>query len=110
MGAAAIEQHAEIFAALGDPLRLKIVKKLVGGRAHSISQLTEGSSVTRQAITKHLRVLEEVGVVHSVREGRESLYRLDPKPIESLQKYLDVIANQWDAALGNLKAFVEKES
>ena len=63
--------------------------------------------MTRQAVTKHLRVLENVGVVHSVKAGRESRYELDAKPIESIREYLDVVAAQWDQALNNLKAFVE---
>jgi len=102
-----LEQHAPVFAALGDPIRLSLVSKLLGGKPHSISELTEGTRVTRQAITKHLRVLENVGVVHSVKQGRESLYELDAKPIESLREYLAVIATQWDEALASLKAFVE---
>lgn len=102
------ERQANIFAALGDPTRLSLVAKLIDGRAHSISTLTEGTKVTRQAITKHLTVLQNVGLVSSIREGRESLYELDPKPLESIQEYLEVIARQWDSALGDLKAFVEK--
>ena len=106
--AVALQKHADIFAALGDPIRLSLVSKLVGGEPHSISALTEGTKVTRQAVTKHLRVLEEVGVVHSVKEGRESLYELNPEPLASIQEYLDVIADQWDQTLKNLKAFVEE--
>ena len=102
-----IEQQAPIFAALGDPTRLSLVAKLIDGKPHSISTLTEGSKVTRQAITKHLTVLEDVGLVSKIKNGRESLYELDPKPLESLQEYLELIASQWDKALHNLKAFVE---
>lgn len=106
-GALKLKQHADMFSALGDPIRLSLVSKLVSGKQCSISELTEGTHVTRQAITKHLQVLENVGVVHSFKEGRQSLYELDTKPIESLQKYLTVIASQWDESLSNLKAFVE---
>jgi DNA-binding transcriptional ArsR family regulator len=102
-----IEQQAPIFAALGDPTRLSLVAKLIDGKPHSISTLTEGSKVTRQAITKHLTVLEDVGLVSKIKDGRESLYELDAKPLESLQEYLDVIASQWDRALHDLKKFVE---
>lgn len=101
------EQYAPVFAALGDPTRLSLVSKLLGGKPHSIAQLTEGTRVTRQAITKHLRVLEDVGVVHSVKRGRENLYALDPKPIEGLREYLSVVASQWERALADLKDFVE---
>ncbi|MGB6699774.1 MAG: metalloregulator ArsR/SmtB family transcription factor, partial [Methylocella sp.] len=68
-----------MFAALGDETRLSIVTKLCRGQPQSISQLTKGSKLTRQAITKHLRVLETAGVVHSVRSGRESLYEYEPE-------------------------------
>ena len=98
---------APVFAALGDETRLALVAKLCGGEPHSISQLTRGSRLTRQAITKHLRVLENVGIVHSVRSGRESLFEFDPKPIEEMKKYLDRVSELWDQALGRLKSFVE---
>jgi DNA-binding transcriptional ArsR family regulator len=101
------EQQANIFAALGDPNRLSLVAKLIDGKPHSISTLTSGSKITRQAITKHLTVLEGVGLVSKIKDGRESLYELDPKPLESLQKYLEVISAEWDRTLQNLKAFVE---
>ena len=99
--------HALIFAALGDETRLALVVRLSGGEPHSISQLTEGSRLTRQAITKHLRVLENVGIVHAVRAGRESLFELDPKPLEEMKQYLDLVSEQWDQALARLKSFVE---
>ena len=100
--------HAPIFAALGDETRLLLVAKLCGGQSRSIAQLTEGSKLTRQAITKHLRVLESAGIVHGMRRGRESLFALDPEPIEELKVYLDQVAEQWDQALARLKAFVEE--
>jgi DNA-binding transcriptional ArsR family regulator len=96
-----------VFAALGDETRLVLVMKLCGGQPHSISQLTEGSRLTRQAITKHLRVLERAGIVRSVRKGRESRFAFDPEPIEGMKDYLNFVSTQWDEALGRLKAFVE---
>src|ERR1700732_5313860 len=99
--------NAPVFAALGDPTRLALVAKLCRGRPYSISQLTEGSRLTRQAITKHLRVLEGVGIVRSFRAGRESIYKFDPQPIEELKQYLDLVSKQWADARGRLKAFVE---
>ncbi len=98
---------ASVFAALGDQTRLSLVAKLSRGRPSSISQLTAGSRLTRQAITKHLRVLERAGIVHSVRTGRESLFEFDPKRIEELKSYLDLVSQQWDQALARLKSFVE---
>jgi DNA-binding transcriptional ArsR family regulator len=105
--------HAEVFAALGDETRLALVARLSDGRPASISQLTEaqssgGSKLTRQAITKHLRVLERARLVHGVRTGRESLFELDPKPMQELREYLDLVSEQWDRALGRLKSFVEE--
>ncbi|MGC2526277.1 MAG: metalloregulator ArsR/SmtB family transcription factor [Candidatus Acidiferrum sp.] len=96
-----------IFAALGDETRLKLVARLSGGQPHSISQLTRGSKLTRQAITKHLRVLETAGIVHSLRAGRESQFQFDPQPLQEMKDYLDFVSRQWDQALSRLKAFVE---
>lgn len=99
--------HAPVFAALGDETRLSLVTKLSSGQSHSISQLTEGSGLTRQAITKHLRVLECAGIVHGVRAGRESRFEFDPEPIEEIKEYLDLVSAHWDQALARLKSFVE---
>jgi len=103
-----LQSHAPVFAALGDETRLALVVKLAHGEAHSISQLTEGSKLTRQAVTKHLRILERAGMVRCRRAGRESLFELDPKPIEELREYLEYVSGQWDQALARLKAFVEQ--
>lgn len=102
------KQQAHIFAALGDPTRLALVAKLVDGETHSISALSSGSKMTRQAVTKHLSVLEDVGLVSKTKEGRESLYVLDPKPLKTLQEYLEIISEHWDQTLQNLKSFVEE--
>lgn len=102
------EQYAPLFAALGDPTRLSLVAKLIDRKPHSISTLTEGNKITRQAITKHLTVLEDVGLVSKVKDGRESLYELNTKPMQSLQEFLDVISSEWDQALQNLKKLVEE--
>ena len=99
--------HAPVFAALGDETRLALVAKLTGGQPCSISQLTKGSKLSRQAITKHLRVLESVGIVHSVHAGRESLFEFDPTPIAQMREYLDFVSEQWDHALARLKSFIE---
>ena len=101
------QARAPVFAALGDETRLLLVARLCDGQPLSISQLTEGSKLTRQAITKHLRVLERADIVHSVRAGRETLYEFDPEPIEEMKKYLDLVSTQWDQALARLKSFVE---
>jgi DNA-binding transcriptional ArsR family regulator len=98
---------APVFAALGDETRLSLVVKLSTGQRFSISQLTKSSKLTRQAITKHLRILERVKVVRCVRSGRESLFEFDPEPIEEVKQYLDLVSEQWDEALARLKSFVE---
>lgn len=99
--------QAVLFAALADETRLALVAKLCAGEPASISQLTESSRITRQAITKHLCVLQRAGLVHSARAGRESLFELDPRPIAEMQDYLNRVSSEWDKALARLKAFVE---
>jgi DNA-binding transcriptional ArsR family regulator len=106
-GLAARRTNAPVFAALGDETRLTLVAKLCGGERRSISQLTEGSTVTRQAITKHLRVLESAGIVRSIRQGRESLFAFESRPIAGIKDYLDDVSAQWDRTLARLKSFVE---
>lgn len=95
-----------IFAALGDDTRLSLLQKLSDG-PRSISQLSEGTAITRQAVTKHLRVMESVGLVSCSRQGRESLFQVDPAPLHQAQDYLSLVSARWDDALGRLKAFVE---
>ena len=105
--AAALKSRASIFAALGDETRLSVLGRLARGEPQSISRLTEGTRLTRQAVTKHLRVLEGAGVVRSVRAGRESLFELEPKTLDGARDYLDLVSRQWDDALARLKALVE---
>ena len=107
--AARRQAHASVFAALGDETRLALLAKLSDGRRSSIAQLTEGTRITRQAITKHLRVLENAGIVNAVRHGRESLFELDPEPIAEVRQYLDQVSREWDQALSRLKSLVEPE-
>ena len=105
---AALKTRATVFAALGDETRLAVLSKLLSGEPQSISRLTEGTQLTRQAVSKHLRVLEDAGVVRSARAGRETLFELEAKSIDDARAYLDRIARQWDDALARLKTFVEK--
>lgn len=99
---------ATLFAALGDETRLTLVTTLSDGAPRSISQLTQGTRLTRQAITKHLKILEDAGVLRSVRIGREVQFAFNPEPIGELKAYLDLVSRQWDDALGRLKSFVEE--
>jgi len=96
-----------MFAALGDATRLRLIAALCAGGALSIAQLTAGTAITRQAVTKHLEVLADVGLVHDIRQGRERLWELQPSRIDEARRSLDTIAAQWDQALRRLKAFVE---
>ena len=97
---------ARLFAALGDETRLRLVSRLCNGPL-SITGLTGGFRVTRQAITKHLRVMEEAGLVRSRRRGRERVWRLDRRRLAVARRYLALISKQWDDALGRLREFVE---
>lgn len=99
--------RALVFAALGDDTRLFLIAKLCSGQPKSISELTEGSKVTRQAITKHLGVLQKAGIVHGLRAGRERRFEFDPEPMQELKQYLDTVVEEWDQALARLKSFVE---
>ncbi len=100
-------RNAPLFAALGDDTRLTLLMKLGDGPLLSITRLAEGSTLTRQAITKHLRILEDAGLVQGVRRGRENLFQLEPKSLTKARDSLDSIARQWDQALARLKSFVE---
>jgi DNA-binding transcriptional ArsR family regulator len=99
--------RAALFAALGDETRLALVGKLSKGSPQSISRLAQGLTLTRQAITKHLRVLEGAGIVQSVRAGRENLFEFRPEPLIEARSYLERVSGQWDQALARLKFFVE---
>jgi DNA-binding transcriptional ArsR family regulator len=105
---AARRVHASVFAALGDETRLALVCKLARGQPCSISQLTRGSKLTRQAISKHLRVLQRAGMVRSVRAGRENRFQFSMHPIVEIRQYLDFVSEQWDQALSRLQSFVER--
>lgn len=101
------ELLARVFAALGDPTRLKLIALLCAGGAFSIAQLTAGTAISRQGVTKHLHVLADAGVVRDVKVGRERLWQLEPARIEEAKRSLEIIGRQWETALGNLKRFVE---
>jgi len=102
-----VAEAVPVFAALADATRLSLIGRLSGEGPLSITRLSEGTGVTRQAITRHLYTLGEAGLVHHARRGRERVWELDLKRLEKAQRYLDQIAAQWDAAADRLKAFVE---
>jgi DNA-binding transcriptional ArsR family regulator len=102
-----LQQTAPVFAALGDPTRLRLVAALCAGGTLSIAELTAGTAVTRQAVTRHLETLADAGLVSDVRQGRERLWEFEPARIDEARRSLDAIAQQWDTALQRLKSLVE---
>ena len=103
----AAKRSAALFAALGDETRLRLVFRL-GEGPMSMAKLTAGAKITRQAIAKHLRVLEQARLVHGTRHGREKHWQLDGRRLNDARHYLDLISKEWDSALGRLREFVKK--
>lgn len=108
--AARLDHAAPVFAALGDPTRLRVVTRLCRSGPLSIAQLADGAEVSRQAITKHLSALEHAGLVRSDRAGRERIWEIRTQGLAEVRRYLDQIADQWGAALDRLRLDVERES
>ncbi|GAB3792235.1 ArsR/SmtB family transcription factor [Dyella agri] len=104
---AAWQKSAPVFAALGDPTRLRLLATLCAGGALSIAQLTAGTAITRQAVTKHLQMLAGAGLVRDSWQGRQRLWELEPSRLDEARRALDAIAAQWDQALARLKRHVE---
>ena len=98
---------AQLFAALGDETRLGLIARLCADGPLSITELTASSGVTRQGITKHLRVMERSGLARCTRKGRESVWEVDQRRVREAQRYLEQISKQWDKAFARLQAFVE---
>src|SRR4051812_24599503 len=101
-------EPSELFAALGDPTRLQLVQRLSNGGDCSIHQLSDGSAISRQAMTKHLRVLEQARFVRSTRYGREVRFRLEQQAIADAQAFLATVGKQWANALDRLARHVEE--
>ena len=103
-----LTEAVPVFAALGDATRLSLLGRLSAEGPVSITRLTEGTGVTRQAITRHLYALGDAGLVRNARRGRERVWELNLKRLEEARRCLDQIAAQWDAAADRLRAFVEE--
>lgn len=103
-------RDAHLFAALGDPTRLELVLRLSAGEALSITELASGASITRQAVTKHLHVLEDARLVRGTRLGRERRWTLNTGRLDEARRCLDAISRHWDAALARLKESLESET
>jgi DNA-binding transcriptional ArsR family regulator len=102
-----LQSLAPVFAALGDEMRLRLIAALCVGGAMSITQLTSGTEISRQAVTKHLSVLSAAGLVRDVKIGRERLWEFEPSQLEEARRTLEAIGQQWDHALARLKLAVE---
>lgn len=87
---------------------MHVVSRLCAGRPLSIKELTEGTDVTRQAVTKHLEVLASAGLVHDIWQGRERVWELRARELEQARRVLDQISTQWDQALDRLKSMLEE--
>jgi DNA-binding transcriptional ArsR family regulator len=99
---------ASVFAALGDETRLRLVSRLSNDGPMSITRLADGFAISRQAITKHLKMMEDAGLVRSAARGRESVWQLEEARLAAARRHLQTISAQWDETLSRLKAFVEK--
>jgi DNA-binding transcriptional ArsR family regulator len=108
--ARALAVTAPVFAALGDEQRLRLVARLCHEGPQSIASLTAGGDVTRQAVSKHLRVLEAAGLARVERSGREALWALEPRPLQKARDQLEAISRQWDDAIERLRRFVEEDA
>ena len=102
-----VDERAPLFDALGDPNRLRIVTRLCDGGPCSTAQLTEVIAVSRQAATKHLLLMEAVGLVSSHRQGRERIWEIRPEPLTEASDYLTALSRRWDRAIDRLRAYVE---
>ncbi|MGV0716469.1 metalloregulator ArsR/SmtB family transcription factor [Mycolicibacterium sp. XJ662] len=109
MSASALVERAPVFDALGDANRLRILTRLCDGGPSSTTEVTQAVPVTRQAATKHLVLLEAVGLVSSQRRGRERIWRIQPEPLTDASDYLTSLSRRWDRAIDRLRAYVEDE-
>lgn len=107
MAATELFDSVPLFAALGDAVRLRLVVRLCDKGSASISKLTAGTGVTRQAVTKHLRVMQDSGLVRSTRRGRERIWQLNQRRLQDARRHLELISKRWDETLARLRKFVE---
>lgn len=108
-GARRVAEAAPVFAALGDETRLKLLSRLCQEGPLSISRLSEGAPITRQAVTKHLDTLEGSGLVQASQKGRERIYEFAPARLRAAQRYLAQVSAEWDDALERLRRYVETD-
>jgi DNA-binding transcriptional ArsR family regulator len=94
------------FVALGDPTRQLILERLAK-RPLPVGKIAAGLSVSRPAVSQHLKILRTAGLVSQTKEGTRRVYRIDPRGIDAMRTYLDRF---WDRALAALKVAAEQES
>ena len=99
---------AQLFAALGEPTRIGVVDRLRDGSEQSITSIATELPISRQALTKHLKVLEAAGIASSRRLGRETVYRIDPVGLVAAERWIADVSDQWDGAIDRLKKHVER--
>jgi DNA-binding transcriptional ArsR family regulator len=92
-----------VFSALSDPGRRRLLETLAGCESASLTELAAQLPVTRQAVSKHLATLGEAGLVESARAGRETRYRLTPKPLGEALAWMEKVGDQWDERLARLR-------
>lgn len=98
---------AAVFAALGEPTRISLLDRLGDGVPRSIASLADNVPISRQALTKHLHVLERAGLASAERDGRQTLYRIDPAGLLTAERWIGEVSRQWDSAIDRLKGHVE---
>jgi len=99
---------AEIFRALGDPIRLEMVQRLTRGSRCTITAISEGLGITRQGARKHLQVLADARIVALLPEGRDVLVSLEPESLDQAKLFIAELERRWDVRLDALRRFVEE--
>ena len=98
------------FWALSDPVRHDILEQIATGSNVTVTQLADALPITRQAIARHLKTLEDAGLVAGEKQGREQRYRVDPVPLDAAGRWLHSRAAAWDRTLERLARYVETDN
>ena len=102
-----MSELATVFRALGDPVRLEMVKRLSAGAPFTISSIAEGFDISRQGVRKHLQVLADANLVKLKPMGRDVFVQLSPENLEKAKAFIAQLEKDWDVRLHSLKRFVE---
>lgn len=104
-----VTQRDQTFTALADPVRREIVLRLASGPA-AVGDITRPFSISRPAVSRHLRVLREAGIVAADKQGRRQIYRLSPTALEGAEGFLAEVRSAWEETLSAFKDYVEHRS